>query len=100
MLTFQVFKANPNATVEVIAEEVVECMSRVSELTQAQQVVGPFVSSLISSQAFPKNTKSFLVIPMDSLSFLEQEIKERGTIVTEEEKEVKKYELESISSDE
>jgi hypothetical protein len=49
MLTFQVFRANPNATVYVISEEVLDGMSRASELRQSTQVISSFVSSLISS---------------------------------------------------
>jgi hypothetical protein len=91
MLTFQVFRANPNATVDVIAEEVLDGIFRANELRQSTQVVSPFVSSLMSCQS----------IPMDTFSFLEQEIIARCRIVSEKEKVVfvRKYELDSSSSE-
>lgn len=87
------------ATVDAISEEVYDAMCRASELTQATQVVSPFVSYLRSSKDLGSGTPSFVEVSMDDLDFMEREIIARETFVTEEEKEVRKYKQDPSSSD-
>ena len=74
-------------------------MSRVSEFRQSMQVFIPFVSFLISSQASGSDTTEFVEVNINDLFFMELEIIAVETVVSDEEYEVRKYELDSSSSD-
>ena len=74
-------------------------MSRVSEFRQSMQVVIPFVSFLISSQASGSDTTEFVEVNINDLFFMELEIIAVETVMSDEEYEVRKYELDSSSSD-
>ena len=74
-------------------------MCRASEFRQSMQVVIPFVSFLISSQASESDTTEFVEVNINDLFFIELEIIAVETVVNDEEYEVVKYELDLSSSD-
>lgn len=83
MLTFQVFRANFKMTVDYTSKEIFDAMSRASEFRQSIQVVIPFVSFLISSQALGIDTTEFVEVNMDHI-FLELEIIAVEIVVSDE----------------